>query len=969
MTHRFHRLWSVVVLAAPGAAYALGLGEIHLDSGLNQPLAAQIELIGASAEELTQLRASVASRETFLRYGVDRPAFLSSIQFKVGQDAAGRPVLIVRSAEAVTEPFVTFLVDVNWPRGKLTREYTLLLDPPVYDTPAASAGSAASAPPPVVQAPQSGATSAPKAAPIVRDTPAPSSRPAATDAPSPAGGTYTVVPNDTLSAIARRAGAGTGADLNRMMIGIFRANPHAFDGNINRLRRGASLSIPPVADLGALSAAEADHAVREQMSEWRGAGAASGGTPGAAAGGAAKGARLKLVMPGDAGSGAGTDALKSKVQGLEQELAETKRLLDLKNAELARLQQAGGKGKPAETPVAAAKPEAGKPAVAPKPAEAAKPAENAKPAEAVKAPDGAAPAATEAPAKKPRPTHKSVPPVEAPGLLDTLLGFLPMIGGGLLLIIGAVFGLRALRKRRATQVSDALGALDAEDSYDRHANDPATAIFAPRAADLRGDRSHDETSAGLDPASTISSETSINLEHADPLAEADFHMAYGLYDQAADIVKLAMEREPDRRDLRLKLLEVYFVWSNKDAFLDVARGLARDRDQAPAGEWDKVAIMGRQIAPDEALFADAGGRSAGGGAIDLDLAPDGHTDGPGIDLEFLGDDETAHGDDVDLDLHKALGGHDALADTGQSLALKERHLDFDLDATQERQGGATLEPTQERPAVSLEHTDTIDITGLPPQPDTGRSGETVRDKLKPTDFAALANAGDQTAELALDDLDFEIEKLNATSMQLGPIDHTAIASQTATMAAIGGQAMGGEPTRIAPRPAGLAAAAEATRIAARAEPMGVDEATRIAPRQVTDPEGTAALPEFHGADTGDIDFDLEQLAATLNTAQEIHAPHKAHDDVDFDLSEDSLSHEAFANAGNGATAQIDASELAMHDLEPVTLSEVGTKIDLARAYMDMGDPDGARSILEEVLHEGSASQRQEAQRLIGGLPG
>jgi pilus assembly protein FimV len=59
----------------------------------------------------------------------------------------------------------------------------------------------------------------------------------------------------------------------------------------------------------------------------------------------------------------------------------------------------------------------------------------------------------------------------------------------------------------------------------------------------------------------------------------------------------------------------------------------------------------------------------------------------------------------------------------------------------------------------------------------------------------------------------------------------------------------------------------------------------------------------------------------------------------------------------------------MPELEPVTLSEVGTKLDLARAYMDMGDPDGARSILEEVLAEGSASQKTEAQRLLETLPG
>ena len=70
-----------------------------------------------------------------------------------------------------------------------------------------------------------------------------------------------------------------------------------------------------------------------------------------------------------------------------------------------------------------------------------------------------------------------------------------------------------------------------------------------------------------------------------------------------------------------------------------------------------------------------------------------------------------------------------------------------------------------------------------------------------------------------------------------------------------------------------------------------------------------------------------------------------------------------------ATQRLSSDDLALPDLEPVTMSEVGTKLDLARAYMDMGDPDGARNILEEVLAEGSASQKQEAQRLMESLPG
>ena len=119
---------------------------------------------------------------------------------------------------------------------------------------------------------------------------------------------------------------------------------------------------------------------------------------------------------------------------------------------------------------------------------------------------------------------------------------------------------------------------------------------------------------------TISSETAINLDQGDPLAEADFHMAYGLYDQAADLVRIAISREPERRDLKLKLLEVFFVWGNKEQFLQTARELAETREQAAPGEWEKIVIMGKQLAPEDALFGSgAGVGSAAAGGVDLDL--------------------------------------------------------------------------------------------------------------------------------------------------------------------------------------------------------------------------------------------------------------------------------------------------------------------------------------------------------------
>src|ERR1700677_3581661 len=160
-------LWS-------NSSWALGLGEIHLNSALNEPLNAEIDLIAASPDELTALRAALAPREAFTRYGIDRPPFLSSLTFKVGKGKDGRDVLQVRSTDAIPEPFVTFLVEVNWARGRLMREYTVLLDPPVY-TPGENASSSAP-----VTAPTTAATAPAAATPSVS---APSAMPSAASPP------------------------------------------------------------------------------------------------------------------------------------------------------------------------------------------------------------------------------------------------------------------------------------------------------------------------------------------------------------------------------------------------------------------------------------------------------------------------------------------------------------------------------------------------------------------------------------------------------------------------------------------------------------------------------------------------------------------------------------------------------------------------------------------------------------------
>ena len=119
----------MMALSLPGAAHALGLGEIHVNSALNEPLAADIEILGATAAELSSLTASVANRDTFLRFRAERPAFLASATFKVSHDVKGKPVLLIRSTDSFTEPVVNLLVDLRWHNGEVIRQYSLLLDP------------------------------------------------------------------------------------------------------------------------------------------------------------------------------------------------------------------------------------------------------------------------------------------------------------------------------------------------------------------------------------------------------------------------------------------------------------------------------------------------------------------------------------------------------------------------------------------------------------------------------------------------------------------------------------------------------------------------------------------------------------------------------------------------------------------------------------------------------------------------
>ena len=128
------------LLAAASQSMALGLGEIELNSALNQEFDATIEITDTSGLEPGEILVELASSEDFARIGVERFFFLTDLDFTVTYGSAGEARIVITSTRAITEPYLNFLVEVLWPQGRLLKEYTVLLDPPTFSD---------AAPPPV----------------------------------------------------------------------------------------------------------------------------------------------------------------------------------------------------------------------------------------------------------------------------------------------------------------------------------------------------------------------------------------------------------------------------------------------------------------------------------------------------------------------------------------------------------------------------------------------------------------------------------------------------------------------------------------------------------------------------------------------------------------------------------------------------------------------------------------------------
>ncbi|MBU0900522.1 MAG: peptigoglycan-binding protein LysM [Gammaproteobacteria bacterium] len=919
-----------------GMAHALGLGEVTLQSALNQPLVAEIELLEVRDLASNELLPTLASPEAFTKAGVDRQYFLTDLKFTPVLKPNGKSVIRVTSSKPMREPYLNFLVEVLWPNGRLLREYTLLLDPPLY-TPqsvipaAARLPVAAAAPAPRLQTP------APAPRPAAAANTAPSVAPAAPTAKPLDGNQYTTTANDTLWEIAQRARAG--GSVHQAMLAIQDLNPDAFiGGNINRLKSGQVLRLPDEQQVKKRAQGEALAQVAEQNTAWReGRSAVASArqldatkrTSAAAAPAKVEvGDSLKLVSADSGKATAGSDKgaadtkalndklavtqesldssrrendeLKGRMTDLQSQLDKLQRLIQLKDDQMAKLQADLAAQGQAPAPVAApvapetpaveapaapieSAPEVApqEPAVTPPVAPVAEtdfnyseePAASVEPVAPIEVPE-AAPAA----APEPAPVTPVAPVVEAPVVaeqqaespLDDLLAN-PMLlgaagGGALLLLLIALMMLSRRNALKEAQLQESLAAGD--DSSDLGADlDLPDDGFAGLAEDLDSQQND------------LPNDERVTAQTGDVLGEADIYIAYGRFPQAAELLQGAINDEPQRSDLRLKLMEVYAEMGDRNGF---ARQDSELREiGGSAAELDQINAR----YPAMAVAAGAGFAAAATAAESLDS----------FSLDDLTLDEPS--------TKSAVADQDDAFDL--SLDDLEAELDRDLQAAGDK---AALEDLD-----SLSFDSDLDFSS-PVEP--------TESKADDLDFSlSLADGSDSELDLGTDDLaDFSLD-LDA--------------------------------------PAKPEASAEDDFL------LSLDDEPSAAP---TEPSFDLPTEELGGDFDLSADFDLSLSdEAPSQPSNDSFAAQLDEVSAELDLLSDDLEQPLDLDVPASAAS---ASAALDNDDDFDFLSgtdETATKLDLARAYIDMGDTEGARDILDEVISEGNDGQQQEARELIANL--
>ena len=966
-------------IAMPGISFALGLGEIEVSSFLNQPLKAEIKVISARPGEIDNLLVSLASRDSFARAGLSRSNHLSDLRFVVKKNEIGdQAIILVTTKDAIKEPFLNFLVEADWSKGRVLREFTVLLDPPFF---------------------ADGATLAPSS--IAEESAAPmvSSRPVFSEVDSIQSTVTTAPSNADLNSIVVKKGDALWTiasqfkdskhSMGQVMLAMQRANPNAFsNNNINNLKIGAVLRAPTADELDQLNKQEAYALVLEQNGLWDSYVARVTGTSISIANDESSSddnvkqnvnSDLSLLTPGvDGSESAGQDEggnlndlknklalaeeqldaaqiekqeMQSRIADLEARLIkfdELQKMVEIEEDSLAQLQSNQAEKIAKEDSIQSnltLTPDV----VVDKDAEVTPPAPviltgiEQKEASIF---DGILPPGV----------IVLIPPVKR--LSDDPIALGGLAGAAILLI-----GLVLYRRRKNSEGDD--DALIVLNDVDLKGASRVDHDLAPVEGSINSDNkvNFDTVAPGnvfgeddedqktvvtshVDSADPDAVDSAAPEEQDDVLNEVDVYLAYGLYDNAEELLKQSIDVNPGRTDYRLKLLDTYFVTKNIDGFSNQAE-FFEAMGGAVTPHWNKVQTMGYELAPDNALF------SAGKGSniivADLDFAK------PEIaDLDSVVSEDDTKFSATDLNL---TGDSDDFTNTESVRALTE------VDEPDDVADAPQLDNNLSNELESLEFT-------LDDEEDDDDFDDISDINYDISDSDDL-DLGVESSEFEDVSLDFDIDEVQALSSDLDSFESdsdldTDLDSDEGRF----------KPTVIINVPIGESATASKPEADFN---RGIDD-TSLTGIQY-DVKDNESVQLDRDESSLEIDLNLEPLdlgiddsfvdddeGLSLNDSIGIKEDSLALD-RDFSRENEEAGTGSFAPVDfDGPDETITPEEVDINDIGdlmlPDDVDEVSTKLDLARAFIDMGDNEGARGSLDEVLAEGTDEQKAEAIQLL-----
>lgn len=1110
-------LLSMLLCVLPGMVFALGLGNLELESGLNQPFKARIQLLSATADELQSLRVGLADTEAFRRADINRPFILSKLRFQVEEHDDGPDYIGISSRDSIREPFLNFLIEASWSRGRLFREYTVLLDPPLYN-PNASRTRLVAEPEPVVESfaePEEYVAEVAEAEELEHAVFTPAVSHYAGDDYGPTTST------DTLWSIAKQMRPDTSVSVQRMMLALQRTNPEAFlKNNINGLKRGQILRLPDNDVLNELTQQQALEEVRAQYSMWDAArssmAAATPDRPVTAADGGFESvdsdeamgvddedAELRLVAATDTEAGAergvGSEAgaenlalvneqleaisqenleLKDSLSEAESIIDDLKRLIELKDDELAAIQQQQISGEQidelglAEDEIVE---EAQEEFIGDDAEDLfAEDSDDALSEEELFDDEMASEEDEDTPAQdvvedeqEVEQTATAEPVQPAAGMLDQIMALimnnLMIVAGALggFIVLVALFLFMSRRKQSVAKESDAVAtefpdfsasedetAIPAEETQDSISSEAATELSEEETtASVETEEAEQPQVADQEPAAEEPVEEP--QEEEDPLAEVNVFLAYEHFDQAEEFVKNAIADDPNNLDFQSKLLEVFYAAGNKQGYEEAARVL-HDQVDGQGSYWDMALAMWQELSPNRALF-EAGGEAedaetaaadTGGGLLDLTAEESDGSSSADVGLDFdLGSEETegsavAGSDDGVLDL---TAGQDDVLDVTAAISTDgdEDILDVTaavgLDTVETELEGAAEDQVldittgnDDDDLLDVSHSGSEDLLDVSAHADLGGS-DIEEDLLDVTSATSAGADADELLGISTDEGTADAVDDNALDFDIGGLG---------TESADSGEAATAEEDNILEFDIGVSAADEADdgldlsigdenadddSIALDVD-TGMDDADNDISLVDTD-DGfdseaeTMQIQLDEAAIEGlDGDADSTGLEVDLSVDEEPQKSTEGEDPgVEFDLtiddeavdSDDTLELPGADLGLDEASTEDDMLEISLDldtdddeeldmdgTVEMPNLSleidddegddedhtvfvprtsdtpeqsaedEIATKLDLAKAYVELGDKDSAKAILDEIITDGNEQQREQAQELL-----